>query len=139
MATIDAFATRWSPRMLSVLRIVSGFLFLLHGSQKLFGIPAGQGVAPVPLVSLMGVAGILEFVGGLLVLFGVFTRPVAFILSGEMAAAYFMAHAPRGPLPLTNGGEPAALYAFIFLFLAAAGGGPWSLDRLWRNEASPKF
>jgi len=118
--------------MLSVLRIVAGFLFMQHGMQKLFNFPAG-GHGPVQLFSLMGLAGILEFGGGLLLIFGLFTRPVAFILSGLMAVAYFMAHAPQAPLPILNQGEPAVLYCFLFLFLAVAGAGEWSLDA-WRNR-----
>ena len=128
----------WSPRALSILRIVTGFLFLLHGSQKLFGVPAAEGVVVGPLSSLIGVAGVLELVGGLLLLLGLFTRPGAFVLSGPMAVAYFTAHAPQGLWPVSNGGELAVLYCFVFLFMAAAGGGPWSLDRVWRNDESAR-
>ena len=134
MVNLNTFYITWAPRLLSVLRIVAGFLFMLHGAQKLFGFPAPmQGGAP-PLMSLFGVSGILEFFGGLLVLVGLFTRPVAFILSGEMAVAYFMMHAPGGFWPTLNRGEAAVLFCFIFLYLAAAGGGPWSLDSLLRRR-----
>jgi putative oxidoreductase len=106
-----------------------------HGSQKLFGVPPpAQGGTVPPLLSLSGVAGILEFFGGLLLLLGLFTRPVAFVLSGQMAVAYFMVHAPQGFWPILNRGELAALYSFVFLYLAAAGGGLWSVDHLWRRS-----
>ncbi|HVR43716.1 MAG TPA: DoxX family protein [Thermoanaerobaculia bacterium] len=124
----NAFATRWSPRMLAVLRIVTALLFMQHGTQKLLGFPGGSEGGGPPLMSLIGLAGILELVGGLLIVIGLLTRPVAFILSGEMAVAYFMVHAPQGPWPLLNQGELPALYCFIFLYLAVAGGGVWSLD-----------
>lgn len=113
---------------LSLLRAVAGFLFLQHGAQKLFAVLGRE--EAVELVSLMGLAGVLEFFGGLIILFGIYTRPVAFVLSGEMAVAYFMAHLPRGFWPIENGGEPAALYAFLFLFLSAVGGGSYSVDGL---------
>ncbi len=136
MANLDSLHTTWAPRLLSVLRIITGFLFMVHGAQKLFGFPAPtQGGTP-PLMSLIGVGGLLEFFGGLLILLGLFTRPVAFILSGMMAVAYFMAHAPGGFWPMLNKGELAVLYCFIFLYLAAAGAGPWSVDRLWRRGVS---
>ncbi|HEX8288533.1 MAG TPA: DoxX family protein [Pyrinomonadaceae bacterium] len=136
MANLDSFYSSWTPRLLSVLRAITGFLFIAHGTQKLFNMPASSQNAAVPLMSFMGFAGVLEFVGGLLILIGLFTRPTAFILSGMMAVAYFMAHAPGGFLPLVNKGELAVLYCFVFLFLAAAGGGVWSLDNLlWRNRA----
>lgn len=125
----------WTPRILSVMRIILGFLFLAHGAQKLFGYPAPLPGGQPELLSLMGVAGILEFVGGLLILMGLFTRPVAFLLSGEMAVAYFMGHASQGFWPLLNKGETAVLYCFAFFFLAFAGPGPWSLDAL-RGHAS---
>lgn len=116
----------------SILRIVSGFLFMLHGMQKLFGFPGDRDV--VELFSQSGLAGVLETFGGLLVLLGLLTRPVAFILSGEMAWAYFQAHAPRSFWPVLNGGEAAALFSFIFLYFAAAGAGPISLDRFLRRK-----
>jgi putative oxidoreductase len=118
--------------LLSVLRIVAAFLFMEHGAMKLFGFP-GAGDHKVELASLMGFAGILEFFGGGLVLLGLFTRPVAFILSGEMAFAYFMAHAPQGFWTIQNGGEAAVFYCFVFLYFSAAGAGPWSLDRMMRK------
>ena len=117
----------WSPRMLSVLRAVTGLLFLEHGTQKLFGFPPPPNPGPA-LLSLLGVQGILELVGGFLILIGLFTRPVAFILAGDMAVAYFMRHAPRGFFPLLNGGELAILFCFVFLYLFVAGGGVWSVD-----------
>ena len=127
------FAARWAPCLLSVLRIVAGFMFMAHGTQKWFDFPAPRGT-PITLWSLSGAAGALEVVGGALLMLGLFTRPVAFILSGLMAFAYFIAHAPGGFWPLLNRGELAALYAFLFLYLAAAGGGSWSLDRLLRRD-----
>ena len=134
MAHLDSFCSRWSPRMLGVLRIVAAFLFMQHGAQKLFGFLA-HAPSP-PLLSLMGLAGVLEFFGGLLLLIGLFTRPVAFILSGQMAVAYFMVHAPRGFWPIGNGGDLAVLWSLVFLYLAAAGGGMWSVDRLRSREAT---
>lgn len=110
----------------SLLRIVTGLLFAQHGAQKLFGWLGGQQVENV--MSLMGIAGILEFFGGILIIIGLFTRPVAFLLSGEMAVAYFMAHFPQGFWPATNQGEPAVLFCFIFLYFAATGAGRWSID-----------
>jgi putative oxidoreductase len=127
-STIDDALYVWSPRMLSVLRMVAGFLILQHGTQKLFGFPTNEPKPPVELLSLFGLAGVLETVGGLLLILGLFTRPTAFVLAGEMAVAYFMAHLPRGFLPLLNGGELAVLNGFIFLLLSVAGAGPWSLD-----------
>jgi putative oxidoreductase len=118
----------WSSRLLSVLRIVAALLFLEHGTSKLFGFPPPQHPMPFELFSLMGFAGVLEFIGGILLVLGLFTRVTAFILSGEMAVAYFMAHFPKSFLPMVSGGELAALYCFVFLYLAAAGGGAWSLD-----------
>ncbi len=128
-----SFLDSWSPRLLSVLRIVSGFMFAAHGAQKWLGFPVPPN-STVTLMSLSGVAGLLELGGGLLLLLGLFTRPVAFLLSGEMAFAYFIAHAPNGFWPLLNRGELAALYCFVFLYLSAAGGGPWSLDRWLRHR-----
>jgi putative oxidoreductase len=116
-----------------LLRIVAGLLFLEHGAQKLFGWFGGFGGQPgatAPLSSLLGVAGVLEFFGGLLIVLGLFTRPIAFLLAGEMAVAYFKQHAPSGFWPIENHGELAALYAFVFLFLAAHGSGGASVDAL---------
>jgi putative oxidoreductase len=130
------------PRLLSVLRIVAALLIMQHGAQKVFGVlvptpapgaPSSHGT--FSLLSLTGVAGVLEFFGGLLLLVGLFTRPVAFILSGLLAVAYFMRHAPEGFWPILNRGELATLYSFVFLYLSVAGGGQWSLDRLLRRDA----
>jgi putative oxidoreductase len=128
----------WQPRALSLLRIVVGLLFLQHGLNKFFGFP----VSPLPhhpyvLFSLVpGLAAILETFGSILIVLGLFTRPVAFILSGEMAFAYFMAHFPRSFFPLANGGDAAVFYCFVFLYLSVAGGGAWSLDCLRAPGAS---
>ena len=124
--------TALEPIARSVLRIVVGFLFSLHGFQKLLGAFGGMGGrgAKAEFLSLMWTAGCLETVGGLLILIGLFTRPAAFVLSGQMAVAYFMSHAPRGNWPILNGGELAALYCVVFLWLAAAGSGPLSVDRI---------
>ncbi len=116
----------YAPQALSVLRIVTALLFIESGSQKLFGFPAPF---PVPLEGLLVVAGILEFVGGLLLLVGFFTRPVAFVLCGFMAVAYWMGHAPMGFFPTVNGGAGAILYCFIFFYLVFAGPGAWSLNK----------
>ena len=128
----DAFFATWTPRAQALLRIVTGYLFLTHGTAKLLGMPHVAMFDNLQVLSLIGVAGILELVGGALILVGFFTRPVAFILSGEMAFAYFMGHASRGtPLvPMLNQGELAVLYCFVFLFFAAAGAGAWSLDAM---------
>ncbi len=131
MAASNSFDSRWSQCMLSILRIVSALLFMQHGAQKLFGFLAPPQATSHPLFSLMGIAGVLEFFGGLLLVFGLFSRPVAFLLSGEMAVGYFMVHAPKGFWPIRNGGDLAILWSFMFLYLAIAGGGAWSLDRLW--------
>jgi len=124
----------WAPPLRSILRIVAAFLFIAHGTQKLFAFPVSEPRPVVDLLSQMGLAGVLEAFGGALLLLGLFTQPVAFILSGEMAVAYFMSHAPRSFWPVLNGGEPAVLFCFVFLYLAAAGPGPWSLDALWRKR-----
>jgi len=118
----------WSPRMLSVLRIMTGLLFLEHGTQKLLGFPPPANPGPA-LFSLLGFQGILELVGGILILIGLFTRPVAFILAGDMAVAYFHSHGPRGFFPTLNGGQLAILFCFVFLYLFVAGGGAWSVDQ----------
>jgi putative oxidoreductase len=118
----------WAPVFLSILRAVSGFLIMAHGAQKLFGVLGSQGKAE--LMTQMGLAGVIEFFGGCLLILGLFTRPVAFLLSGTMAVAYFQAHAPGGFWPILNKGELAVLYCFVFLYLSAAGAGPWSMDAL---------
>lgn len=130
MSKMNTLCLQWSPRLLSVLRIVTAFLFIQHGSMKLLGFPPSEAFAGVKLFSLIGFAGVLELFGGLMVLLGLFTRPVAFILSGQMAFAYFMAHAPHGFSPILNRGELAVLYCFVFLYLAVAGGGVWSVDQI---------
>ena len=121
---------QFEPYALAALRIVAGYTFLLHGSAKLFGVPHVAMFDGLQVMSLMGLAGILEIAGGLLLILGCFTRPVAFLLAGEMAVAYFMAHAKANNflLPLLNQGESAVLFCFIFLFLAFAGAGAWSVD-----------
>ena len=129
----DELETVWAPRVLSILRIVAALIFMEHGTQKLLGFPPSEDPGPA-LFSLSGVAGLLELVGGALLVVGLFTRPVAFILSGEMAFAYWMAHAPRSFFPVLNGGDAAILYCFVFLYLAVAGGGAWSLDNALRSK-----
>jgi len=130
-----AQASSFEPYALSLLRIVIGFTFSLHGWQKVFGLFGGMGHGTTAhLTSLLGVAGLLETVGGALIFLGLFTRCVAFVLCGEMAVAYFRQHAPHGLWPISNGGELAVLYCFIFLLLMSAGGGPWSLDRAIRKK-----
>jgi putative oxidoreductase len=124
----DALAASWAPRLLSILRIMTGLLLLQHGTAKLFKIPVIPMFANLSVTSLPGIAGVLELVGGVLIILGLFTRSTAFILSGMTAAAYFIAHAPKGFYPILNGGELAALYCFVFLYIAAAGPGPWSID-----------
>lgn len=124
-----SFLTPWEPHLRSVLRIVAAFTFSHHGWQKFFGVLGGMGGAKAELMSQMGLAGVLETFGGALLLLGLFTRPTAFVLCGQMAVAYFMVHAPTSLFfPVLNGGEITVLYCFIFLWLAAAGPGPWSLD-----------
>ena len=125
----------WAPRMLSILRIVAALIFLLHGTQKLFGFPAPPPSGLPPAFSLYWIGAIMELVGGLLLLVGAFTRPVAFLLAGEMAYAYWFMHAPRNLYPTLNGGDAAILYCFIFLYLIFAGPGPWSLDAIRKKNA----
>lgn len=131
------FLDRFSPHLLSVLRIVSALLFMCHGTMKLFQFPPSDSFGQPPeMGSLIWFAGVLEVFGGALLAAGLFTRVLAFVLSGQMAVAYFMAHAPQGLYPLLNGGESAVLFCFVFLYIAAAGGGAWSLDSLiFRKKA----
>ena len=121
------FGGRFAPQALSLLRIVAALIFLLHGSTKLLGFPPSEMPMP-PALSFMWFGGLLELVGGLMLLAGILSRPVAFILSGEMAVAYWMFHAPTSTFPSVNGGDAAILYCFVFLLIAAAGPGPWSVD-----------
>ena len=124
---------RWAPRLLSILRIVTGLLFLAHGTQKLLGFPPSP-MPPPELLSMMGIGGLLELVGGALIVIGLFTRPVAFVLSGQMAVAYWMFHFPKGPFPALNMGDAAILFCFVFLYISAAGPGPWSVDAMSRGR-----
>jgi putative oxidoreductase len=125
--------TAWSPRVLSLLRIITALLFMEHGLMKLIHFPAAQPGAPDPLPPFMLAAALIEVVGGALVAAGLFARAVAFICSGEMAVAYFMAHAPKSFWPAINQGDAAILFCFVFLYLACAGGGSWSVDRALRK------
>src|SRR5258708_11485868 len=122
----------WGPRILTVLRVMAGLLFLEHGTQKILGFPPSANPGPA-LLSLMGIQGLIELVGGVLIVVGLFTRPVAFILCGNMAVAYFMSHAPNSLFPIANPRHAAILYCFVFLYLSVAGGGAWSLDRSVRH------
>ena len=121
---------RSESRVYALLRIVAGFLFLCHGAQKLLGVLGGN---QAQLMSLMGLAGVIELVGGLLIMLGLFTGYAAFVCSGQMAVAYFMAHAPQGFWPIQNKGELAAVYAFLFLYIAVKGSGVWSIDAVRRK------
>jgi putative oxidoreductase len=125
----ESFRAMWSPRLLSVLRVIVGLLFLQHGLSKYFGFP-GPSPASFQVFGILGVAGVIEIVASALVAIGLFTRAAAFIASGEMAFAYFMAHFPKSFFPIVNGGDAAVLYCFIFLFIALEGAGPWSIDAL---------
>lgn len=130
MSNLNALCFKAQPHLLSLMRIVAAFLFMAHGTQKLFSFPADPPFGNPEMLTLFWWAGVLEVFGGLLLLIGLLTRPVAFLLSGQMAVAYFMVHASQSFWPLLNGGELAALYSFVFLYLAAAGGGRWSVDNL---------
>jgi putative oxidoreductase len=131
----NAFFDLWRPRALAVLRIITAYLLIPHGTAKLFGVPHQQMFDGLQLMSLMGLAGILEAFGGLLLLIGLFTRPVAFVLCGFMAVAYFMAHGSQGHvlLPMLNGGELAVLYCFVLLYFVFAGAGAYSMDAARRR------
>ena len=125
---LDEICTRWTPRLLSVLRIIAALVILQFGFTKLFGFPYYEALSNQPVLSLYWCAGAIETIGGLLLLIGLFTRAAAFVLSGEMAFAYFIDHAPHSLFPLQNEGSLAVLFCFVFLYIAAAGGGPWSID-----------
>jgi putative oxidoreductase len=129
MAKSSSLQSALQPHLLSLLRLVAGLLFMEHGTAKLFGFPHAPGAHTVALFSLFGLAGVIEAFGGLLVAIGLFTRPAAFIMSGEMAFAYFMVHFQHSFFPLLSGGDAAVLYCFIFLYISLVGGGAWSLDR----------
>src|SRR5438105_9134430 len=130
----------WEPRMLSILRIMIGLLFLEHGTAKMLDFPHQQNHVVWALGSLNpGVQGLLELAGGLLIALGLFTRPVAFILAGDVAVAYFWRHAPNGFFPLLNGGELAIVYCFVFLYFFVVRAGVWSLDRVWASRTSPRI
>ena len=126
----------WSPRLLSVLRIVAALLFMEHGLMKLFHFPAAQPGAPDPLPALLMAAAWIEVIGGALLALGLFTRPVAFLCAGEMAVAYFIGHATQGFWPALNGGDAAILFCFAFLYISAAGGGAWSVDAIRAGRPS---
>ena len=126
---ISVFPRKWTPYLLGALRLVAALMFVQHGTAKLFGVPHVAMFDGLQLFSLMGLAGVLELIGGALLLIGLFTRPVAFILSGEMAVAYFMAHFGKSFLPILNQGELAVLYCFVFLFIAGAGPGRPAIDQ----------
>jgi putative oxidoreductase len=129
----DAIATAWAPRLLSILRIMAGLLLLQHGTGKYLKFPTGVVPPTFNLNSMPGYAGIIELVCGILLVLGLFSRPAAFIASGMTAVAYFMVHAPQGFYPILNRGELVVLYCFVFLYLAAAGPGPWSIDAARRK------
>ena len=129
---MERFLSKYSPYLYAILRILAGVMFAMHGSQKLFGWPGGK--AAVPVASLMAVAGPIELICGLMIAFAILTRYAAFIASGEMAAAYFLAHAPHGVLPIVNHGELPVLFCFLFLDIAAQGSGVWSCDGITRRK-----
>ncbi len=133
MASVLGTWRAWAPHFLSLLRLMAGLLLLEYGTMKILHFPHSDFFAGIPPFSLFWIAGLFELVGGALVAIGLFTRPAAFILAGEMAFAYFIAHAPRGFYPALNEGLAAVLFCFVFLYLSAAGGGPWSLDRIVRR------
>ena len=130
---MESFLRPWSAQLLSILRIVTGLLLLEHGTAKYLSFPVHPQMSTVTIGSMSGVAGVLELIGGALLVIGLFTRPAAFILSGMTAVAYFYAHFPRGFFPVLNGGELAILFCFTLLYIASAGGGPWSADVMWRK------
>jgi putative oxidoreductase len=133
MTAFAGFLASWAPRLLSILRIMTGLLYLQHGSGKMLHFPYAQMYQGIQPYSLVWIAGILELVGSPLIILGLFTRAVAFLLSGEMAVAYFLYSAPQGFFPLLNKGELAVQFCFVFLYLSAAGGGPWSIDVILRR------
>jgi putative oxidoreductase len=141
MTAPTPFQATWAPRALGLLRIVTGYLFLWHGTAKLFAVPHVAMFDGLQLFSLVGIAGVLEVVGGVALMLGLFTRPVSFVLSGFMAVAYFIGHANRGNvlLPMLNKGELAVAWSFLFLYFSAAGGGAWALDNVLRGGPSARL
>ena len=138
MPVFETLRLTWEQRILSILRIMVGMLYMEHGLAKILDFPHQPNHAPYALFTLVpGLQGLLELVGGLLLALGLFTRSVAFVLAGNMAVAYFMAHGPRSFFPLLNGGELAIVYCFVFLYFSVAGGGEWSLDRVRASAVSP--
>jgi putative oxidoreductase len=133
---MEKFLGRFSPSIFAIFRIVTGFMFMIHGMQKIFGWPGGKGTQP--LASLLGIGGLIELIGGAMILIGLFTGFAAFICSGQMAVAYFMFHTPNGFLPANNGGELAALYSFVFLYMSSRGSGTWSIDSLLKPQGEKK-
>ena len=129
---MQRFLSKYSPYLYAILRILAGLMFAMHGCQKLFGWPGVK--AAMPVASLMGVAGLVEFIGGVMIAFGLLASYAAFIASGEMATAYFRVHAPQSALPILNQGELAVLYCFLFLYLSAQGSGLWSIDAITRRK-----
>jgi putative oxidoreductase len=134
----DETLDRYTPYALAVLRIVTALIFMAHGTQKILGFPAPPESGQPPLLSLSGIGGLMELVGGFFILIGLFTRPVAFLLAGEMAVAYWMFHAPRSFFPVLNGGDAAILYCFVFLLLVFTGPGAWSVDGA-RSRADQRY
>ena len=137
MSSTTGLSAIWEPRVLSIVRFVTGLVFLEHGTAKLFGFPHIEMFDHLELASLVGASGIIEAVAGLLVCIGLFTRAAAFIASGEMAVGYFMVHAPKSLFPALNGGDAAILYCFMFFYFFVAGGGVWSLDQAFSRDRSP--
>ena len=136
MSDLELLANQWAPRLLAILRIMTALLFLEHGLIKLFGYPPGAAPGQQAFFSFFWIAGLIETVGAWLVLLGLFTRATAFVLAGEMAVGYFIVHAPLGFFPAMNAGEPAILFCFIFLYMAAAGPGAWSVDEMRAGKRS---
>jgi putative oxidoreductase len=136
MSDLELLANLWAPRLLAILRIMTALLFLEHGLIKLFGYPPGAAPGQQAFFSFFWIAGLIETVGAWLVLLGLFTRATAFVLAGEMAVGYFMVHAPLGFFPAINAGEPAILFCFIFLYMAAAGPGAWSVDEMRAGKSA---
>ena len=135
---LESIRAEWGPRLLSIVRIIAALLFIEHGTTKLFGFPQSD-MSGVALFSLYGIAGVIEITGGTLLLIGLFSRAAAFIMSGEMAFAYFIDHAPVSFFPVNNMGDGPILFCFVFLYISAAGPGPWSVDALRAGKSGSKM